>query len=69
MKIGNNKILGNDIKVWGLSFYSSEVKEARSKAISIELNQLHETLVSESELLRFDDEAFDFINTLKSLKK
>lgn len=69
MKNFKNKLLNKDIEAFGLGFYSFEVKEARSKAISDELNQLHQNLVTESKSLQFHDDAFNFSNTLKSLKR
>lgn len=69
MKTFKNKLLSKDIEAFGLGFYSFNVKESRSRAISDELNQLHQTLVTESESLEFNDEAFNFSNTLKSLKR
>ena len=69
MKKNITKIDGNDIIRIADIYFQKNIDNQQSSALSKEINSLRFSLMSQAEYLDYDSEAFNFSNTLLSLKK
>ena len=69
MKKNINRILDDDVIRIADIYYKKIMDKQQSAAISNEINTLRSSLNSQFGILEYDDEAFNFSNTLNQLKK
>ena len=69
MKKNITKIDENDIIRIADIYFQKNIDNQQSSALSKEINSLRFSLMSQAEYLDYDSEAFNFSNTLLSLKK